>query len=140
MNSQESGQQQPLKAFKARPVPINLPTDAQDAAAFVLAYVQTAETAFDRAAAIDAMTVRVEQLRSATGDQCERELLSHAAIAEALFLRFSAASVQSTVPANQAIFGKLALNCQAAYIRTIVAVQGLKQARQGLAAITQNED
>lgn len=105
----------------------------------MLAYVQTADTAFSRAAAIESMAARVEQLRSATGEQLERELVSHATITEALFLRFSTASVQSTAPANQAIFGKLALNCQAAYIRTMVAVQGLRLARQGQATIAHHE-
>ena len=131
---------QPRRLARYRASPISLPTDAQEATAYVLAYVQTADTAFDRSAAIAAMTARVEQLRSATGEQCERELLSHATITEALFLRFSTASVQSTVPANQAIFGKLALNCQAAYIRTMVAVQGLRLARQGQATITHHDD
>ena len=110
---------------------IVLPTDAGDAAAYVLNYVQTADSAFDRSQAIDAMACRIELLRDASGDQCDRELMAHAAILDSLFLRYSAESVRASSPENKAIFAKLALNCNNGFTRTLIAVAGLKQQRQG---------
>ena len=75
------------------------------------------------------MAGRVELLREATGEQVERELLGHAAILDSLFQRYTLLSLTATIPQHQLVFGSLALKTQAAYTRTVTAVEALRQAR-----------
>lgn len=112
-----------------RTTPIVLLSDASQSAACVLKFIQTGETAFDRKEAIEAMAGRVELLREATGEQVERELLGHAAILDSLFQRYTLLSLTATIPQHQLVFGSLALKTQAAYTRTVTAVEALRQAR-----------
>ena len=135
MVTQEFASHAPLPALSKGASAIVLPTDAGDAAAYVLNYVQTADTAFNRSLAIEAMTRRIELLRETSGAQCERELMAHAAILDSLFMRFTADCVRAGTPENKAIFAKVALNCNSAYARTLIAAEGLKQQRLGKAVI-----
>ena len=69
------------------------------------------------------------------GNHQEAELMAHAVTINALFQLFTAESVRAGAPENKAIFAKLALNCNAAYTRTLIASEGLRQQRQGKAVI-----
>ena len=135
MANQEIAYQPVRPALNKGSPAIVMPPDATEAAAYVLAFVQTADVAFDRSLTIAAMNQRVEQLSATTGENQSAELMAHAAILNGLFLRFTTESVRAGAPENKAIFAKIALNCNAAYIRTLIASEGLKQQRQGKAVI-----
>jgi hypothetical protein len=130
----------PARASAHRAPPIALPSDPAESAALVLRFVQTGTTAFDRSAAIEAMAVRLDRLRNADADVALAELAGHAAILDALFQRFTAASVQATAPDAVVKFAKLALAAQGAYTRTLIAIEGLKQQRKGKARVSVEND
>jgi hypothetical protein len=125
-----------------RAPPISLPADPAESAALVLRYVQTAEVAFDRSAAIEAMTARTAKLADPTADvgAVVAELAGHATILDALFQRWAAESVRATVPDHKTKFAKLALASQASYTRTLIAIEGLKQQAKGRARLTLNDE
>ena len=135
MVNQELAYQAVQPALNKGRAVIALPSDAGDAAAYVLNFIQTGNSHFDRSLAIKAMQQRVEQLREKTGDHQEAELMAHAITINALFQLFTAESVRAGAPEHKAIFAKLALNCNAAYTRTLIASEGLRQQRQGKAVI-----
>jgi hypothetical protein len=61
--------------------------------------------------------------------------MSHAAILDALSMRYSAESVNAVVPDFKQKFLKIALQCQSSYVRTLIAVEGLRLQRQGKAVV-----
>ena len=126
---------------KHRAPPIQLPSDAAISAALVLRLVQTGETAFDRSAAIEAMTGRVRLLADPNTDSATllSELSAHAAVLDALFQRWTCEAVSARQPEHRVDFAKLALNSQAAYTRTLIALEGLRQQRKGQARLSLNE-
>lgn len=120
-----------------RAPPISLPSNAAESAALVLRYVQTADVAFDRSAAIEAMAARVQRLSDPDADAATvvAELAGHAAVLDALFQRWTAEAVRACNPEHQTKFAKLALSSQASYTRTIIAIEGLKQQRASRAKV-----
>lgn len=125
----------PARPSRHRAQAIALPADPAQAAALVLRYVQVGDSAFDRSAAVEGMASRVEKLRGSDGAQVERELLAHAAVLDALFLRYSAEAVANKVPDHKSKLMKLALSAQAAYVRCMVAVEGLRLQRSAAARV-----
>lgn len=120
-----------LRRSTHRSAPIKLPPDAGQAAAYVLSFVQSADMAFDRSAAIEAMNDRIKQLQGSDGDTVEKELLAHSQVLQALFMRLSVQAVETPKVDHKAVFLKLALSCQAAYTKTVVCAEGLRLQRQG---------
>lgn len=117
---------------------ISLPADPQASAGLVLHYVQTAEVAYDRSAAIEAMTARTAKLvdPDASASDIVAELAGHATILDALFQRWATESVRAAHPDHKAKFAKLALTSQASYTRTLIAIEGLKRQIKGQATLT----
>lgn len=115
-----------------------LPPDAEQAAAYVLSFVQSGDLAFNRSAAIEGMNERIDQLQGTSADVMERELFAHAQILSALFLRFTAQSISATGAEHKSIYMKTALACQSAYTKTCVCVEGLRLQRRGKGSIQVN--
>lgn len=140
MDSQsfEPTSSQPASAHRAQP--IRLPSNAAESAALVLRFIQTADTAFDRSAAIEAMALRLERLRDSDDGIALAELSGHAALLDALFLRWAAEAVAAKQADHKAKFAKLALSSQASYTRTLIAIEGLKQQRRGVGRMVLNSD
>ena len=112
-----------------RALPIELPHDAIEAGALVLAYVQAGNTTFNRSAALEAASIRTAKILEVNSEQAELELAQHAQITDALFQRFTCLSVGSAVPDVAVKFLKSAILAQSTYLRIIGAVETLKQAR-----------
>ena len=119
-----------------RAVPIELPHDAAEAGALVLAYVQAGNTSFNRSAAIEAASVRTAELLEINGDQAEIELAQHAQISDALFQRFTCLAVGASLPDVAVKYLKSAILAQTTYQRCIGAIETLKQARQARTRVT----
>lgn len=119
---------------------ITLPSDPAQSAALVLRYVQTADTAFDRSGAIEAMNQRLALLRDSASGQVMDELAAHAALLDGLFQRWTAEAIAAKVPDHRTKFMKLALASQASYTRTVIAMEALKAQRQGKARVTLDDD
>ena len=112
------------------PAPIVLPTDAKAAAALVLSFVTTSSTGAERATAIEAFSDRVALLRESSGAQQDDELFGHCCLLQVLWLRYATEAARAEKPENSAIFCKLALLCQSAYMRTALAIESLRAQRQ----------
>lgn len=140
MSHPESDDQPVAKRSIHRAPAISLPADAGQAAALVLRYVQAGDTSFDRSAALEGMAARISGLASLDGEQVERELFAHAAVLDACFLRWTAEAVSAKVPDYALKFSKAALQAQAAYTRTMVAIAGLRLQRQGQGSIQHHEE
>ena len=110
--------------------PIVLPSDPKAAAALVLSFVTTSNTGAERSTAIEAFSNRVALLRESSGAQQEEELFGHCCLLQALWLRYATEAARAEKPENSAIFCKLALLCQASYMRTALAVESLRAQRQ----------
>jgi hypothetical protein len=110
-DTQASTQQLSPRSTHRSP-PIALPPDAEQAAAYVLSFVQSGDLAFDRSAAIEGMNERIDELQASSADVMERELFAHAQILSALFLRFTAQSVAASSAEAKAVYMKTALACQ----------------------------
>ena len=110
---------------------IVLPADAEHAAAYVLSFVQSADPAFDRSAALEGLNERIDKLQHSTADVVEKELFAHSQILQALFYRYTAQSVSATLAEHKAIYLKLGVTCQAAYVKAVVCIEGLRMQRQG---------
>ena len=125
-----------------RAPPMELPSDSVQAAALVLNFIQTGETAYDRSGAIEAATARVQRLSDPNADisTVVTELAGHAAILDALFLRWSAEAMAAKLPEIRMKYQKLALSSQASYTRTLIAIEALKQQCKGKALVTLNND
>lgn len=125
-----------------RAPPIQLPSDPAQSAALVLRHIQLADSAFDRSAAVEAMTARVQRLADPNADAATvvAELAGHAAILDALFQRWAAEAVCAEHPEHRVKFAKLALNSQATYTRTLIAIEGLKQQAKGHGRVTVGDD
>lgn len=121
-----------------RSPPVALPPDAGQAAAYVLSFVQSGDSAFDRSAAIEGMSERIDQLQDLTADTIEKELFAHSQILQALFHRYSVLSISASGAEHKSIYLKAALTCQAAYLKTVVCVEGLRLQRQGHGLIRVN--
>lgn len=120
-----------------RAPPVSLPADPTESAAYVLRYIQTAETGFDRSSAIEAHALRLAKLQSPDAAVVVSELQGHSLILDALFQRYSAMAIGAKAE-QAAIFVKLALASQAAYTRTLIAAEGLKAQRMGAARVVVN--
>lgn len=118
---------------------ISLPADPDTAAAYVLSFVQSADSAFDRSAAIEGMHDRITQIQDSSSNTVERELYAHSQVLQALFMRYAASAITATGAEHKAIFTKLAIACQAAYMKTVVCVEGLRLQWQGQGSIRVNE-
>jgi hypothetical protein len=106
----------------------------------VLRYVQTADSAFDRSAAIEAMNQRLALLRDKDSGKVMDELAGHAALLDALFQRWTAEAIAAKAPDHRAKFMKLALASQASYVRTVIGMEGLRAQQQGKARVTLDPD
>jgi hypothetical protein len=131
-----------LRPSPHRAPAIQLPADPALSAALVLRHVQTGSTSFDRSAAIEAMAARVSRLADLDNDPetVSAELAGHAALLDALFQRWICEAMATTLPDHRAKFMKLALHCQAAYTRTLIAIAGLKRQAAGTATVSVNDD
>lgn len=96
--------------------------------------------AVDRSSAIEAMSKRLTKLKDPDGEQVTNELLAHACILDSLFQRFTTEALTARLPESRVKFLKMALTCQAAYTRTLIAVEGLKAQRKGSASVTLQDD
>lgn len=122
----------PARASINRAPPITLPSDPTESAALVLRFIQSGgSTAFDRSGALEAAALRLTKLQDADPAVALAELGGHAAILDALFQHWAARSVSTPNSDAAAKFAKLALASQGGYVRTLVAMEGLRQQRKG---------
>lgn len=116
--------------------PIALPSDSEAARALVLQYIASGDAStVERSAALEAMNHRIALLRSGDGRPVEAELLSHAAICDALFVRFAATAVDCQSAEHRLKYLKAAMQAQAAYTRCIASVAQLGAMRLRAAAL-----
>lgn len=111
---------------------ITLPSDRREAVAQALAFIRGAQT-FDRSAAFDELTRRVESYVDPASDAAITELAEHLPVLEALWLRFAAEATTAASADNRSKLLRMALQAHGAYCRALVFVQGLglQQRRQG---------
>ncbi|MES2116824.1 MAG: hypothetical protein V4578_16805 [Pseudomonadota bacterium] len=128
-----------LLAARHRPAPLTLPDDAREATAFALAAIRGDDT-FDRATAIEGLSLRIDKLVDASGDDALSELAAHLPILEALFLRFATDAIETNLPANKSALARMALSAQASFGRTLALMAGLKLQRAGRAEVTVHDD
>lgn len=119
-----------------RALPIELPHDASEAGALVLAYVQAGNTTFNRSAALEAASLRTAKLLEINGEQAEIELAQHAQITDALFQRMTVLSVSSPLADNAVKYLKAAMLTLSIYQRCLGAIEVLKQARLARTRVT----
>lgn len=134
----------PLQTIQRNPrthraEPIVIPDGSTDAAAAVLAFIQTdGSTPLERSAALEAFSLRVNTLLSRDkAGMCE-ELAAHASILTALFQRFTVEVITAPTSEAKAKFGKLAIHAQTAALRTLSALDAVQQ--RGLPASTPTDD
>lgn len=118
-----------------RPAPIELPSDPRLATATVLAYVQGADT-IERAAAIEALTVRVMALSNVDPQQAIEALAEQLPVLNSLWLLFAAESASAKSSEVRATYLRLALSAQNSYSRTQTLVIGLRAQSAGQARVT----
>lgn len=95
--------------------------------ALVAEVVRTGDDSRGRTEAVGAMHQRVDLLLS-DRDPVDRlrELAAHAALLSDLSARYSIKALEATSPKHAAIWQRLALQCQAAYTRSPIAIEGLE--------------
>lgn len=118
-----------------RPGAVRLPDDPREAAAGALALIR-GESAFNRAAAAEALTRRIELLTIPDSDDALAEFTAHLPVLEALFLRFAGEASVAAKPEHQAALLKISLAAQAAYARTSALIAALRLQRDGKASVT----
>ena len=121
-----------------RPAAIQLPDDPRLATASVLAYL-CGNDQLDRAAALEALTLRAATLSAIDPQQAIEALAEQLPVLNALFLLFSAESAATKNPDARAKFVKLALAAQNSYARTQALVIGLRAQSEGKAQVTLND-
>ena len=115
---------------------LTLPSDRREAVAQALAFIRGAQT-FDRGAAFEELTRRVESYVDPASNAAITELAEHLPVLEALWLRFAAEATTAASPDNRSKLLRMALQAHGAYCRALVLVQGLglQQRRQGQVVI-----
>ena len=121
-----------------RPAAIQLPDDPRLATASVLAYL-CGNDQLDRAAALEALTLRATALSAIDPQQAIEALAEQLPVLNTLFLLFSAESAATKNPDARAKFVKLALAAQNSYARTQALVIGLRAQSEGKAQVTLND-
>ena len=136
MNDDQYQESRQVSRFSQhRPAPIDLPSDPRLASAAVLAYIN-GDDGIERAAAIEAMTVRAASLAVADSDEALESLAEHLPVLNALFLRFSAEAIATKLPDNRTKLMKIALSAQTSYTRCQALLAGLRAQRQGRGRVT----
>lgn len=114
-----------------------LPTCPGSAAAVVTALALSGDAdSIDRSAAIEAMRLRVEKLLDPNSDHVLAELAAHAAMLSALSQRWSVAAMGARNADHASKFQRMATGCHTAYVRTLIAMEGLRAQRKGSASVT----
>ena len=130
----------PLRRVSAhRPPPLYLPPDPRDAAAQALAHIR-GDDSYNRAAALEAMTGRVVALRDGDSDEALECLASHLPVLEALWLKFGVEAALAKSSEHKAKLLRMSLSAQSSYLRTQIALAGLRQQRAGRATVTVIDD
>ena len=75
------------------------------------------------------MSRRIARLQSDDGVSIESELMAHAAICDALFVRFAATAVDCASPEHKLKFLKASMQAQSGYTRCIGAATQLRALR-----------
>ena len=122
-----------------RSKPAVLPLDAGAAVATAMAAV-LGDDSLSRSSVIEAMRTRIDKLLSADGAEAREELAAHAVMLYALTQRWTLAAVDARQPLHAVQFQKLALSCHASYVRTLIAIEGLRQQAAGRAKVTLIDD
>jgi hypothetical protein len=117
-----------------RPNGIQLPDDPREAAAGAIALLR-GQTAMNRAAAAEALILRLHQLSSSGDAGTRAELIAHLPVLEALFLRFAGEAGRTEKAEHAAIFVKIALAAQQACARTVALLHGLRLQEAGAAQV-----
>lgn len=117
-----------------RPAPLNLPNDSLAMTAQVIAHIHGNE-AFQRAAAVEALTQRIVKLVDADGQDALTTLACQLPILEALFHRYCLEAKYAKQSDHKSKLLRIALNAQASYFRTQALLAGLRLQRQGTAHI-----
>lgn len=133
----------PPSAAQARPVSYvwRQPPDPVEGLALVAEVVRTGDDSRGRAEAVRTMHQRVALLLSDGAPTARlRELAAHAALLSDLSARYSIKALEATSPKHAAIWQRLALQCQAAYTRSLIAVEGLKAQAKGKAQVNLDDD
>jgi len=128
---------QPLSLHRAAPAV--LPLDAGAAVATAMTAV-LGDDSLSRSSVTEAMRVRVGKLLDSSGTEAREELAAHAAMLYALTQRWTIAAVEARQPDHAVKFQKLALSCHASYVRTLIAIEGLRQQAAGRAKVTLTND
>lgn len=118
-----------------RPQAIQLPDDPRLATATVLAHVRGADS-INRAAAIEALTVRVMALSNVDPQQAIEALAEQLPVLNSLWLLFAAESASAKSSEVRATYLRLALSAQLSYSRTQALVIGLRAQSTGQALVT----
>ena len=127
----------PVPITLHRPAPMDLPNDSLEATAQVLAHLHGNE-AILRAAAMEAMTLRIVKLVDADGQNALTTLACQLPILEALFHRYCLEAKYAKLPDHKSKLLRIALNAQTSYSRTQALIAGLQLQRQDKAHINVN--
>lgn len=125
------------------PYSFRLPADPVEGLALISSVVQTGDDSLGRAAAVDSMRQRIDRLLKAS-NPAERlaELAAHACLLSDMAARYSVRALEAGERGPKAVetWQRLALQCQAAHTRTIIAIEGLKAQARGSARVSLAED
>lgn len=128
---------------QALPIPYSWrqPADPVEGLALVAEVVRTGDDSRGRAEAVRAMHQRVDLLLS-DGDPAARlrELAAHTALLSDLSARYCIKALEATSPKHAAIWQRLALQCQATYTRSLIAIEGLKAQAKGKGRVSLDDD
>jgi hypothetical protein len=113
-------------------VTARLPANTVDGLAFIAEFSRNGDDSRGRLAAVETMHQRINLLLE-SGDPAPRlrELAAHAALLSDMAARYTVQALESQGARNAAIWQRLALQCQAAYTRTLIAIEGLKAQAKG---------
>jgi hypothetical protein len=129
----------PLYAAPHRAPPMQLPANPGHAAAMVAALALNGTDSIEVSSAIEAMAWRVGKLLE-DSEHVFQELAAHAVTLSALSQRWSVAALQTKSPDHAQKFNRMATGCHTAYVRTLIAIEGLKEQRKGRGRVSLTDD
>lgn len=129
-----------LRAGQRRTPIIQLSRDPHEAVAFAMAVVLGDSDQVEKRDALGQLAARVDRLLDTSTDASLDEVAASVPLLEAMFVSYTIQAAQTDNIDRKFRLTKMALQCQAAMTRSVIAVQGLKAQRRGNATVTVIDD
>ena len=125
-----------LRAGQRTPPIIQLSPDPREAAAYAMAVIRGDAEHVSKADALNQLANRIDDLLDTTSDASIDQVAASIPVLELMFISYATQAAQTSNVDRKFRFTKMALQCQSAMTRTVIAVQGLKAQRRGAVAVS----